>query len=277
MSNKYFGKCALCKKETNLTFEHIPPRGALNSQRTKIYTGDESFSLMIGADGRLPWETDGLRYKNQQSGMGLYSLCSQCNNMTGTNYGNEYIKFATGIYYLIKELDPNSNDFIEIKGIEFYPLRFIKQVVSMFLSINNGFFDDSLRDFVLNKESTFFNQKKYKIFLYFVCDGAQRLLPYTVKGVLGENNFTVIGASEITTYPLGFVLLVDPPESYDFAFTDITEFCDCCYDQKKKYDMVVPVYKANSLIPFDFRSKDEILQCIDDNKKWTEDHENELK
>ena len=31
MGKKIFGKCALCGRETELSFEHIPPENALNN------------------------------------------------------------------------------------------------------------------------------------------------------------------------------------------------------------------------------------------------------
>lgn len=37
------GKCALCGKEGKLTFEHIPPRAAFNSNRARPVGGKEIF------------------------------------------------------------------------------------------------------------------------------------------------------------------------------------------------------------------------------------------
>ena len=72
---KHFGKCALCGQECELTFEHIPPRAAFNSTPTKPVSGEELLD-----DDRMPWDTTGLKYTNQQKGMGRYSLCPKCNN-----------------------------------------------------------------------------------------------------------------------------------------------------------------------------------------------------
>ena len=42
---KHFGKCALCGKECELTFEHIPPRRAFNSTPARPVSGEEIFNV----------------------------------------------------------------------------------------------------------------------------------------------------------------------------------------------------------------------------------------
>lgn len=266
MSKQHFGKCALCGKETTLTFEHIPPKKALNSRRAKIYTGDEVISLMIGEDGRDPWDADGLQFENQQSGMGLYSLCSKCNSFTGAKYGQEYVKFAIGVHKVMRHLNAVPGMSINLKAVEIYPLRFIKQVISMFLSINTGCFDDSLRKFVLEKESLVFDKGKYRIFMYLLCCGQQRLLPYssTLKNI--GNGFFLIGLSEITTYPLGFIMTIDQPVSVRLASAEITNFCEFNIDQKCLLDCNIPAYECNTLYPLDYRSKEEITRGREESK-----------
>ena len=92
---KRYGTCALCGAETQLTFEHIPPRCAFNNHPAKSYSGDELIKTIAG-EKRKPWDLSGLKYSNDQKGFGMYSLCSKCNSYTGKYYGNEYKKFAYG-------------------------------------------------------------------------------------------------------------------------------------------------------------------------------------
>lgn len=40
---KQYGKCVICGKDADLTFEHIPPRAAFNKDSVKTYTVDELF------------------------------------------------------------------------------------------------------------------------------------------------------------------------------------------------------------------------------------------
>ena len=60
---RHYGRCALCGKEGELTFEHIPPRSAFNSHRTKMYTGDQ----LLADINRMPFDVQGLQYRNHQS------------------------------------------------------------------------------------------------------------------------------------------------------------------------------------------------------------------
>ena len=76
MAKKYQGKCALCGKEGKLSFEHIPPQAAFNTSPSRVVTGDK----LLDDTHRLPWDMDGLRYSNLQQGMGLFSICEDCNN-----------------------------------------------------------------------------------------------------------------------------------------------------------------------------------------------------
>lgn len=76
--SKHWGKCALCGKECELTFEHIPPRAAFNSTPARPVSGVEVLTEKnLNDKERLPWDTTGLRYQNQQQRHGaLQSLRS---------------------------------------------------------------------------------------------------------------------------------------------------------------------------------------------------------
>ena len=120
MANKVYGICCICGKETELTFEHIPPKASLNQSNLKSYN---LWGYIINND---------TRYKQFQKGAGLYSLCGSCNNLTGEWYGAAYAEFVTqGMEYYRK----NSQGLISVP-YTFYPLRVFKQIVSCFASIN---------------------------------------------------------------------------------------------------------------------------------------------
>ncbi len=74
--------CRVCRRNVaRLTFEHVPPRAAFNSERTRVY-GLEHW-LQRGERGEL----HGGRI--EQRGAGDLTLCEDCNNKTGSWYGNE--------------------------------------------------------------------------------------------------------------------------------------------------------------------------------------------
>lgn len=261
--SKHYGKCALCRKSTELTFEHIPPRAAFNSKGIKSYIGED-----ILTNDTMPWDVNNLPYKNMQRGVGDYSLCESCNNLTGTWYGNSYIGIAHACAELLSKIDNNDAKY-EISLYNANPLFFMKQIVSMFCSINN--FNDErfnqLREFVLNKESRHIDSSKYKICMYLTKGSFSRICP--LSAVLQKNKngkSEAIAMTEICAPPLGFILYFNPTEAWDYKGTDITMLSDCT---DNKYDLQLPVEikEINSVIPTDFRSKSEIIQCVEDNKK----------
>lgn len=89
MAKSVDGVCKLCGKHKKLTFEHLPPEAAFNATSVREYSGDVIIDLMTGADGRMPWDFEGLKWKQNQRGAGGYLLCDECNNNTGSWYMNE--------------------------------------------------------------------------------------------------------------------------------------------------------------------------------------------
>lgn len=262
---KIYGKCALCREECELSFEHIPPKAAFNSSPIKPVTG----TGMLEED-RMPWDTSGLPFKNQQKGMGKYSLCEKCNNDTGSWYGDEYIKITRIIHAIISQSAEINECACVIKNV--YPLRFIKQVLSMFCSINN--YDDQrievLRKFVLDKESVGIDKTKYRVCMYMTNSNLMKYAPLSVIVKFGSNEHEYNVLSEITAYPLGFILYFDPPESFQHDGLDITHFADCSYNQIANIQMPICMYEVNDFFPTHYRSKEEIRQCIKKNKEMVE-------
>lgn len=265
---KHVGKCALCGCEGELTFEHIPPRAAFNSTPAKPVTGEGFLD-----DDRMPWDTTGLRYSNQQQGMGKYSLCQTCNNNTGAWYGDDYRIVARVVHSILKgPLEPRYNGF----GIrDIHPLRLVKQVLSMFCSVNN--FDDKrinvLREFVLDKNIVGLDKSKYKLCMYLTKSNLMKYAPLSVILRAGETGCESMALSEITAYPLGFVLYFNPTDTFHYDGLDITHFADCKYDDVANIEMPFYIYEMNDFFPTFYRSKEEIKQCIDENRKWAEEHD----
>lgn len=300
---KHFGKCALCGKECELTYEHIPPRSAFNKEQTKMYTGNE-----LLADGdRLPWETDGLKYINCQQGAGAFTLCKDCNNITGKWYGNSYRYVAYNVAHAIIEwADDPEAEAIGIKDV--YPLRFIKQVLSMFCSINNhvsinGYLTssipqidkgqqsplmrtmiesqialknaaknmDELRAFVLSKDAVGLDKEKFKICMYLTKSNIYKLNGLTANLKLEENSYIVL--SEITAYPFGFILYFNPPKNFEHQGIDITEMADIEYGQKGTVEFPFDLREMNTYFPNDYRTKDKIREDVEKANQWVEEHQ----
>ena len=153
---EHTGICHICGEYKKLTYEHIPPEAAFNSQRRKMSTVKE---LMENKkDNRAPWDIEGLKYKQFQQGTGFFTLCGECNSFTGAKYGVTYSDFIKAIGAEILKIPKEKRK----QGLSFHVeqinlLAFFKQVISMFCSLNTEQFGISFKDFLLNESSTNFD------------------------------------------------------------------------------------------------------------------------
>ena len=268
MERNHFGKCVLCGKECELTFEHIPPRAAFNSTPVRPVSGVEVLTEKnLNDKERLPWDTTGLRYQNQQQGMGRYSLCATCNNNTGSWYGDAYVYFANVVHAAITNCSDKDPDGITIQGV--YPLRFVKQVLSMFCSICNSDAPsfEPIKKFVLDKDAVGLDKNKYKLCMYFT-----RSTVYKQTGLMVSMKSTPVGIeimtlAEITAYPFGFILYLDPFETWDYKGTDITACADCGYDDRCNISMPWKIEEMNDIFPESYRSREEIIELFNENRE----------
>ena len=272
MNKKVYGICHICGKKKELTFEHIPPRKANNSNRAKAIVGDELMQHIAGND--KPWDFSNRKYKDLQKGMGLYSLCQECNNNTGTSYADEYIKFATTVGYAIhnEKIEDSSNGFtLYLKG--FYVLRIIKQIFAMFASTLPELYISNrpeLQKFILDKNYNEVDWSKLRLSVYAMKEGINGWTGIMSFLMQKEEQFEVKCLAELDLYPLCFVLEFDPKGECEN--TDITHLADGLkYDTKCDINLPLFYRSRNSLYPFDYRTKNEIEDDMLKNKKKTID------
>ncbi|MBO4849265.1 MAG: hypothetical protein J5586_08965 [Clostridia bacterium] len=260
MSKKHYGKCALCGKIGTLSFEHIPPECAGNDSLIKAYSFKD---LLCDEKDRLPWETEGLHYEQSQNGHGKYSLCEKCNSLTGHLYGKEYQKFDLFALRVVSEnKDPNKY-CAELKKA--YPNRFIKQVLSLFCSIEPEYSAyDELRSFVLDKHAKGLDKDKFRLTMFFV---RNEILMYSGNSNLiscDKSKDTIV--NQLVAYPLGFLLYLNPSNQKNYEGTDITLFADYDYDHEDDIVFPIDIREVNTGFPLDFRTKDELLKAINTEK-----------
>lgn len=264
------GYCHICQEYKNLTFEHIPPRKAFNFIPAKSLEGDEVLKL-ISDENRMPWEMKGLKYVSKQRGMGSFSLCQRCNNLTGNYYGTEYIKFAHTIHNLFPNIKEQikKNDLniarIYIKGIN--PLLFAKQVLSMFCSTCDHITknDSNIKNLLLNKTQKGIDLKKYRLSMFII---DQYKIGYTGFQAMYIRDIGIIKIATIDAYPFGFVLEFDPRNDIKRPELDITSFLNEYECQEYDLEFGIPLLERNSLLSCDYRSKSEIIKCVKANKNY---------
>ncbi|NLK74167.1 MAG: hypothetical protein GX288_02620 [Clostridiales bacterium] len=133
--------------------------------------------------------------------------------------------------------------------------------------------DDSIREFLLNKESMNFNKDKFRLFAYIYDGKLERMngISYMIVAGIG-----VVAITEISTYPLGFALYIDLPNNYEPKGVELTSFADFRYEDKCDIEMSIPKLESNIIFSGDYRTKKEILDCIDENRIWEEEHKIEI-
>ena len=265
------GRCSICGCESELTFEHIPPRMAFNSRPARPVSGEEIFKEeYLCDDNRMPWDTSGMHYENQQQGMGKYSLCQKCNNNTGHWYGDSYVRFARTVHDVMGSHLPEDSTAVVFKGV--YPLRLIKQILAMFCSLaslNDPKMED-IRRFVLDKNAVGIDKTKYKLCMYFTNTMCMKYSGVTVKMCDVGGNIEVMVMMEVTAYPLGFILYFDPTETWKYKGLDITECADYEYEDIAEITFPWKIMEMNDIYPESFRSKEEIRECVRKNREITE-------
>lgn len=250
------GICSICGKKCALTFEHVPPKAAFNTQTVDEIPQEEALKLMTEQE-RLPWDTSGLKKIKKQGGVGANVLCQSCNNNTGSWYMNYYAKFAHTIAKLLSENDNMSLKNLPFEIYDFQPLPIFKAVMTMFCDINNKCFgDNNLKKFILNKDENRFDKNRYKVYAY-IWNGvfARRV------GLCGQisSRGEILLLSEVANFPLGFVLHINPPPNSKPNAFEITHMVDFNYNESTNMMFDLPINSCNTIWPQDFRDKEAIL------------------
>ncbi|MBN1469398.1 MAG: hypothetical protein JXM74_10405 [Fusobacteriaceae bacterium] len=242
---KIIDYCALCGKEEKLSFEHVPPQSTGNK-------GNIQLSNFVDELDNIDNPHFIRKYgKIYQNGVGYKSLCESCNKTTGSWYGSDYKSWKQQIEKIRKENPDNSSELPETT-ITFFPLRVLKQVLSMFISVNRGKFKtndfEKMKNFILSKNSQRFPTNIHIYFFVLTKDSPfekqtpiYAMWPYSI---LDKAAYTF---SEITWGGLGYILTLDEIKLYDNKYIDINFFSKYTYDQEISQDFVFPL-KRNDLI-----------------------------
>lgn len=193
----------------------------------------------------------------------MYTLCQDCNNNTGSWFGNDYVRFTHSICQAIVNSHPKHGDIVST-NCTLYPLRVLKQISSMFCSVNHNNDSDvvcSLRRFVKSKTSLDFPSDIARIGMYAFIGGIQKNLGIFAVFRTSDTGNTTCLVSEIDHFPLGFVLLFNPDDNTNIPGIDITTFASYDYDQEANLQLTLPCYETNTLFPLDYRTQNDIIRA----------------
>lgn len=249
------GICRICKKNTELSFEHIPPKAAFNKY-TKFRT--VPYLEYVQNSHREDYKPT---TKLQQGGIGEYCLCRKCNSFLGNNYVPDYFKMAQVAKTIFQNKNFKTAKFTT-NGIS--PLRLLKQVIAMFVCMQKAEFTDEnpeLLSFLKNpKEKNL--PDKFRVFMYLNYFGQIRQLNTMYTNIYGLVN-------ELTFPPLGFVLSIKSDAI--FPLTEITHFKNLDEDYRDEVNLELYNHPTHLPFPIDYRSLEEIEETIRESEKYEND------
>jgi hypothetical protein len=203
----------------------------------------------------------------KQKGMGNYTLCEKCNNITGHWYGTRFVAWCyQGMEILRRAQGKPSLFYMNY----LFPLAIIKQIITMFFSVNGEKFNEmnpDLVEFVLNRDRKYLSPK-YRLFVYYNIEGKLRTSGVSALWAGNKGKMSVI--SELTFPSFGYVMSFDsePPDSRLF---EISHFARYDYNAFEVMELRLPVLPTHMMFPGDYRSKEEIFQQeVENQRSWNE-------
>lgn len=223
-----WGTCVICQTEnTQINFEHIPPKSCGNSQTR----GYENLLKNILTKDKRPTGNP------IQGGTGIYSICIECNGKFGKKYVNYYKYVYKQAIDVLKTGDLNHQ-------YDIFPLRFFKQICAMFIALNSQEkFSKQFRDFVLNKDSNDF-PNDIKIYLSYYQNKKPIINKLMCRGIFNDDGIKSIYFSEIMFYPFGLVMTLGDNQ-LSLNMTDITALSKYSYDDKILIELKLSILKES--------------------------------
>ena len=275
---KVFSNCHICGKHTKLSFEHVPPEAAFNDCPV---VGKHIVDL-INKDPEYYFDENG--HKSQR-GAGAYTLCEQCNSDTGSWYGDAFANFASQSLNILQHAEGYSILHRLYCLFHIYPLRVIKQIITMFFSVNDDLFGDNhpeLVKFILNKNERYLSPD-FRILVYFNSSPRGRYIggvsmtkmsPDEINMNTLENLQRKIESehvksrllSEIAFPPLGYVMSFNS-EQLDKQLYDISFFTKYRYDDCRSIPLKLPVFPVHTWFPADYRSPEQVQRDFEQNSR----------
>lgn len=244
----HHGKCHICGQIKELSYEHVPPRVALNKTTRFVSIPHEEWTKV---DNFLTYKPKG---QVLQGGIGYYSLCRECNSFLGQKYVKAYKKWIQSGLEVMANL---KEDYFNYIAINQEPLSILKQIISMFIAINDVWYLTEYPDlvaFVKDPNSNHLSDK-YRVFTYLNNEGQYRYIKHSV---LSNTELGVINVTELTFPPFGYVLTFDVKHDI-YPLTNITHFKN--YKHGQVADLDISIFKLPTFLPvfpLDYRTREKI-------------------
>jgi hypothetical protein len=254
------GYCRLCGQYGKLSYEHVPPKSAYNDQPIALYT----FTDLVDGRGRTKF----------RQGLGAYTLCVRCNNLTGAWYGSAFAEWTRQGLEGLDKLRASGQQSILLP---YYvrPLNVVKQIVIMALALGavpTIAPSAALRRFVLNREERYLPTSD-KLYVYHSVGGQPRLA--AGMAVLNiETGSASYVRGEVALPPFGYLVSDPLPQKPDLGaaegLCEITWFADYAYDEYAALYLRIPGMETNGPVPVDYRTREQMAKEGEQGQRTTD-------
>jgi hypothetical protein len=227
----------------------LPPEAAFNDRKVLLAEVDAYWS-------RAP----GQRIKGQQfqRGFGAYTLCESCNSLTGAWYGPQFVEWCRqGMEFLDRTGGMPSLIYMHL----IYPLRVIKQIATMFVSL--GMAAPEFVRFARNREAPYLDPG-YRFWIYYLAPGCLRVT--TPCALVNLHTGAMTTGLEFSFPPFGYMLTIDSRPT-DRRPVEITHFTRFGYNEMHRAFLELPVLPTHTPVLSDYRAFAE-KQPADDEPKF---------
>jgi len=141
---KVYGKCRVCGEEKQLTQEHYIPRSAGGGAKITLYSGDELIKTLHKDEDGNDYKPRG---KIKQNGLSEYTLCKECNELSGVLYDKEFARFHNGVHHILTSsikipAGQTMGDYLDSKVVTMVlqgikPLNIAKRMLVSFCSVEH--------------------------------------------------------------------------------------------------------------------------------------------
>jgi len=234
-----------------LTFDHIPPKSAYNSEAVRVLGYVEWRAASVGAPAGVV----------QPEGAGRHTSCADCNShVVGSRYGTDYVDWVVQVKKILDRSDAKVGAVLSIDFPGVRPLRLLKQIVAFMLCANPpawGQARQELRKHVLQRDERNL-PNKYRLFMFLTKGPFGRSIGGA--GVLNVETGRHFETTEVSFSPCGFILAEHAvPEAY---LQPINYFSDYGFDQKATIYLRLPIYEVGTPFPCDFRPFEQVYPEI---------------
>jgi hypothetical protein len=214
---------------------------------------EADINKLIGGDLAKDLASPTGRYN--QRGAGRYTLCQQCNNLTGDWYARSYVYFVRQLFWLSHTVGPHTTVSIDCL---IRPLDVLKQILVMFCSASPPSFalkHPQLVRFLLNKDARDFEDLRIYMSLYDLENSKVSRQAGLTGRLDGDGKSQIF--SEIAFPPFNLVLSVNSG-SPDPRLFEITWFKQFAFRQKATVKLTLNNLAVNSYFPGDYRTLDDL-------------------